>query len=83
MKMSNHRNCFTDALKCSKSNIFESVKYRSQQHLTILHFANNDQIPQTLKTAQGFEAKLANIRIEILVYLYCYKKWDISIFVLL
>ena len=80
-RSSNHRNCFTNALKCGRSNIFESVKHRFQKHHTILHFANNDQIPEKLKTAQRFEAKLVNIRIEILVYLYCYKEWDIILFV--
>ena len=63
VKMSNNRNCFTDSLKCGKSNIFESVKHRFQQHHTILNFENNDLIPHTLKTAQRFEAILANLRI--------------------
>ena len=69
VKMSNYRNCLTGSPKCDKSNIFESVQHRFQQHHTILHFENNDQIPHTLKTALHFEAILANLRIEILVYL--------------
>ena len=62
VNMPNRRSYFTD------SQIYDLPHFRAhttrdrfQQLFTMLHFANNDQIPETLNTAQRFEAKLGNL----------------------
>ena len=62
VKMLNRRTYFTD------SKIFHLPHFRAhttrdrfQELFTMLHLANNNQITQTLKTAQRFQAKLGNL----------------------
>ena len=62
VSMPNRRSYFADSQIYDLPHFREySTRDRFQQLFTMLHFANNDQIPATLNTAQRFEAKIGNL----------------------